>query len=202
MRSRADLALIVLDHAHSLLANNVRGLTIEDALEAAGGYRSVLGLLKHIGGWSRVYHSYAFESAPKHWRDTDWPRGLGDTIDPSQAYLDELIAWIEDSHARWTASIRGLPDEAFDEPRRCHWGATAPLVDIVVMIASHTTYHAGELNEVLSIVRGEAWEYSEEVEENHISTAGHRMRPVWMSEEQVQAFEAYMAKRDRDLHGA
>ena len=49
-------------------------------------------------------------------------------------------------------------------------------------------------------VRGEAWEYTEEVEENHISTADHRVRPNWMSAEQVAGYEAAMAKRDRELH--
>ena len=35
---------------------------------------------------------------------------------------------------------------------------------------------------LLSIARGEAWEYTEEVEENHISTYGHGVRPDWMSD--------------------
>jgi hypothetical protein len=70
------------------------------------------------------------------------------------------------------------------------------------MVANHWTYHAGELNEVLAIRRGEAWEYGEEVEENHISTAGHRMRPNWMSDEQAAHYEADIAARDAELHGA
>lgn len=69
-----------------------------------------------------------------------------------------------------------------------------------MLAANHWIYHAGELNEILSIVRGEAWEYAEEVEENHISTAGHRVRPDWMSDEQVVGYEAAMSKRDCELH--
>ena len=56
-----------------------------------------------------------------------------------------------------------------------YWGEEAPLFDIVSMIARHHVYHAGELNQVLSIFRGEAWEEGEEVEENNISTVGHRV---------------------------
>jgi len=97
--------------------------------------------------------------------------------------------------------LRDLADEEFDRPRPCHWGATAPLFDIVVMVANHWTYHAGEFNEVLAILRGEAWEYTEEVEENHISTPGHRLRPGWMSAEQAERYEARLARRDRELHG-
>ena len=99
------------------------------------------------------------------------------------------------------AAVAALPDEAFDEQRRVHWGATMPLWEIVVMSASHWVYHAGEMNAVVAIVRGHAWEYTEEVEENHIATAGHRLRPQWMSAEQAAKYEAFRAARDRALHG-
>jgi hypothetical protein len=37
---------------------------------------------------------------------------------------------------------------------------------------------------------GEAWEYGEEVEENHISTLGHRVRPPWITDEEAARHEA------------
>ena len=52
---------------------------------------------------------------------------------------------------------------------------------------------------MVAIVRGHAWEYTEEVEENHISTASHRLRPDWMSEEQVTQYETFRAARDQAL---
>jgi hypothetical protein len=183
-----------------MLIGNLRDLTLDEALQAAGGYRSILGILKHTASWSHVYHSYAFDAEPQHLRSLDWPRGLRDTIETSQPYLDDVIAWFEASYAAWTASIAPLTDEQFDQERPCHWGAPAPLWDIIVMVASHWAYHAGEINEVLAILRGEAWEYTEEVEENHISTAGHRLRPGWMSAEHAVAWEAHLAKRDAELH--
>jgi len=42
---------------------------------------------------------------------------------------------------------------------------------------------------ILAIRRGEAWEYSEKVEENHISSAGHGVRPGWMTDEQAARFD-------------
>jgi hypothetical protein len=36
------------------------------------------------------------------------------------------------------------------------------------MIAAHHIYHAGELNQVLSIYRDAAWEEGEEVEDNEL----------------------------------
>jgi hypothetical protein len=50
-----------------------------------------------------------------------------------------------------------------------HWGATWPLCDIIAPVADHWSYHAGEINALLAIRRGEAWEFGEHVEENHIA---------------------------------
>jgi hypothetical protein len=201
MRTRAELALAAIDHAHAMFAGNLRNLTLDEALSAAGGYRSLTGILKHAASWSHVYHSYAFDAEPRHLRSIDWPRGLRDTIETKQQYVDDLIAWYEASHEDWKRSLAPLPDDSFDEPRPCHWGATAPLWEIVNMTAAHWSYHAGEINAILSILRGEAWEYSEEVEENHISTAGHRLRPNWMTPQQAAAYESHLARRDTELHG-
>jgi hypothetical protein len=73
--------------------------------------------------------------------------------------------------------------------RSPHWGKTAPFREIVAMVAEHWSYHAGEINEILAIRRGEAWEDGEEVEENHISTVGHRVRPPCATDEQVTELE-------------
>ena len=74
--------------------------------------------------------------------------------------------------------------------RPMHWGATAPLGQIVMMVDHEIVFHTGELNMLLSIARGEAWEYTEEVEEHHIDTYGHGVRTPWMSEVQVRVYDA------------
>jgi hypothetical protein len=181
MRSRGELTQHLLDYAYRVVADNLVGLTLDEALFVpAGGYRSVLGTLKHTGAWSHVYHSFAFDPEPKGWTEIGWPRGLRDTVDASMAYLDEVVAWFGRSHESWTRSLGGLDEEHFDLPRPLHWGQTAPLFDIVTIVASHHVYHAGEINQLLSIYRGEAWEEGEEVEENHMATLGHRVRPPWL----------------------
>lgn len=43
------------------------------------------------------------------------------------------------------------------------------LLDIDRLIENHHIYHAGEINQLLSIYRHEAWEEGEEVEENNIA---------------------------------
>jgi hypothetical protein len=50
----------------------------------------------------------------------------------------------------------------------------------------------GEINVILAIRRGEAWEYGEQVEENHISTIGHSVRRQWTTDEQVERAEKEM----------
>jgi len=181
MRSRLELAQHLLDLGFKVLDDNIATLTLFEALfTPPGGWRSILGLIKHAAGWSHVYHSYAFEPQPRHWKETDWPRGLRDTIELTQDYLDEVIAWLRLSHQEWMASLQAVGEEGIEELRPLHWGEQAPLFDIVTIIAQHHCYHAGEINYLLSMARGEAWEEGEEVEENHICTVGHRVRPPWL----------------------
>jgi hypothetical protein len=184
--TESDLARAALEEAHSTFVDNTRTITLQEALRSANGYRSILGIAKHVAGWSAVYHSYAFETEARHWDQTDWPRGLRDRIEPTKEYLDEVLAWFEQTYGRWLASLHHAE---LDTPKLVHWGDTAPLADIVVMVAAHWLYHAGEINAILAIERAEAWEYGEEVEENHISTLGHGVRPDWMTDVEAAQFE-------------
>ncbi len=179
MDSQRAFAVAVLEEAHRMLVANIDGIAIDEALEAAGGYRSILGILKHVAGWSAVYASFAFDPEPRHWNQIDWPRGLRDRIEPTSEYLEELVAWFETVYRRWIVALNTVD---LDSARPLHWGDTAPLPEIVTLVAAHCVYHAGEINAILAIRRGEAWEHMEEVEENHISTVGHRIRPPWMTD--------------------
>jgi hypothetical protein len=165
------------------MARNIEEVTLDEALFVPeGGYRSVLGTLKHAAGWSHVYRSYAFDARPRRWNEIDWPRRLIDTIDKSEDYLEDVIRWFKLSHRTWIEDLASIDEDQLGELRPVHWGQKVPLYHIVVMIAGHHIYHAGELNQVLSIYRGEAWEEGEEVEENNISTLGHRVKPAWLED--------------------
>ncbi len=186
MSSEETFARSMLGWAHGMLTSNIEGISIDEALEAAGGYRSILGILKHVAGWNAVYYSYAFEPEPRHWEQTDWPRGLRDRIEPTGEYLQELVDWFESVYGRWLQALPTVDD--FGTRRSLHWGDTAAVRDIVVLVAAHWLYHAGEINAILAIRRGEAWEHMEEVEENHIDTVGHRVRPPWMTDDAWATF--------------
>ena len=160
------------------------GLTIEEYLDAGGGFRSILGLLKHVAAWTAIYRSFAFDPAPRHWDATDWPRGLVDEIEPSLPYAREVVTWFERSCDDWATSLRG--EEDLEEERPLHFGGTMPLRGILAIVTNHIAYHAGEINAILAIRRGEAFEHGEQVEENHIPTAGHRVRRDWMTDDYVR----------------
>ncbi len=118
MGAENDLARAALAEAHRTFVDNIQGVALEEALHSAGGYRSILGIAKHVAGWSDVYHSYAFEPEPRHWDRTDWPRGLRDRIEPTKEYLDEILAWFEQTYRRWLASLQDAED--LDTPRPVH----------------------------------------------------------------------------------
>jgi hypothetical protein len=180
--SKLELTRQFLDYAYQTVKGHLSHLTLEEALFVPqGGYRSVLGTLKHAAGWSHVYRSYAFDLQPQHWAEIAWPHGLRDTIIKSEQYLQDIIAWFDDAHRLWLADLASIGEDQMDELRSLHWGQRAPLYEIVIIVAGHHLYHAGELNQVLSIRRGEAWEEMEEVEENNISTVGHRVKPPWQN---------------------
>jgi hypothetical protein len=180
----------LLEEAHEMFVDNVEEVSIEEALDPVGGFRSIVGIVKHTAGWNAVYFSYAFDPDPCHWDDTDWPRGMRVEIDPSREYLDELLRWFDVVYGRWLDSIEGAD---LGSMRLLHWGERVALREIVIRVASHWLYHAGEINEILAIRRQEAWEYTEEVEENHIRTTGHGVRPMWMTDEEAAEFERRQA---------
>ena len=186
------VARTTLESARQLFLDNVTGIGLEEALDSGGGFRSVIGLIKHTSAWTAVYHSYAFEEAPRSWVEIDWPRGLRGEIYPSESYIEEVLAWFQQRSEHWLNSVARPID--LDEPRPVHWGDVWPLRAIVAYVAAHWAYHAGEINVILAIRRGEAWEYGEHVEENHISTLGHSVRRPWTTDEQIEQEERAMRK--------
>lgn len=180
MRTQLDLTQQMLDSAFGILSDNLKGLTLEEALFVPlDGFRSIVGTLKHAAGWSHVYRSYAFDPSPISWYNLEWPHGLRDIIIKSESYLADLIQWLDLSHKLWQQNLHRVQDDELDQRRPVHWGDTMPLFDIVHLIANHHIYHAGEINQLLSIYRQEAWEEGEEVEENNIASDGHRVVPPW-----------------------
>lgn len=187
MKSEHDMARVVLEVARDDFVAEVAAISLDEALEAGGGLRSILGLMKHTAGWTEVYRSFAFDEVPMRWTEIAWPRGLRERIDRSERYLNDVRAWFDASVAHWLEELGPGVDLA--EERGTHWGERLPLGTIIALSADHISYHAGEINMILAIRRGEAWEYGEHVEENHIRTGGHSVRRPWMTDEDVRRHE-------------
>ncbi len=180
MPTRLEITRSSLDSAFGILSDNLKGLTLAEALFVPqGGFRSILGTLKHTAAWSHVYRSYAFDASPVSWLTLLWPHGLRETIIKSEAYLADLIHWLDLSHQLWQQDLQTIQEDDLDQPRPLHWGGTMPLMEIVRMVGNHHVYHAGEINQLLSVFRHEAWEEGEEVEENLTPSDGHRVIPPW-----------------------
>ena len=190
MSGEHELARYVFEDARKTFIDEVIGITLDEALDAGDGLRSILGLMKHTAGWTDVYRSFAFDEVPLGWTDIEWPRGLRQQIEPTRAYLDEMRTWFEAAAEKWLAALEPPVDLA--ESRPVHWGECLPLGEIVALAGGHISYHAGEINMILAIRRREAWEYGEHVEENHITTLGHSVRRPWMSDEDVRRHEEDM----------
>ena len=145
MRTRIELTRYMLDSAYTVMSDNLKGLTLAEALFAPPGcYRSIIGTIKHAAAWGHVYRSYTFDAAPTPWCGLDWPHGLRDTVIKSEAYLAELISWWNLSHQLWLQDLGRAQDEDLDQLRPVHWGATMPLFDIVRLIAHHHVYTPGK----------------------------------------------------------
>ena len=111
MPSAIELTLSQLQHAFETMSDNISTITLKEALFVPqGGYRSILGTIKHAAGWSHVYRSYAFDASPRHWIQLDWPRGLRETIAKEKAYVDEVITWFNQAHHLWIAALTPLSD--------------------------------------------------------------------------------------------
>ena len=192
MSTDVEFALTTVRAARTLFAAQVKGLELDDARFAAGGWRSGLGVLKHTAAWLEVYRSYAFEPQPRHWKQASWPRGLLDEVELSRDYLDEVINWADGELMAWEAALAALEPGSLAEQRPAHWGGTLPLAGIVVVAMQHVAFHLGEFNMLLSIHRGEAWEWGEEVEENHIDTFGQGVRADWMDAATADAVQAQL----------
>src|SRR4029453_15591878 len=104
------VARATLESGRQTFLDNVTGISLDEALEAGGGVRALLGLFKHPASWTAVFPSFEFDEPPRTWAETDWPRGLRERIEPSEDYLEEVLAWFERVSERWLGSVEQPTD--------------------------------------------------------------------------------------------
>jgi len=121
-----------------------------------GGDRTIASIVLHVGSCLVMYDEYAFGPGRKRWDDRDlvpWR--------PEEAPMAEAIGWMTAAHRRFVDHVAALPDDELDEPRPTNWGEPLPTRSLISIIATHAAYHAGEINHIRSLLRGDdAWMWS------------------------------------------
>ena len=74
--------------------------------------------------------------------------------------MAQAIDWMTAAHRRFVDHLAALGDDDLGEPRLANWGETVPTRWLVSAIATHSTYHAGEINHIRALLQGnDAWPY-------------------------------------------
>lgn len=119
----------------------------------AGGARTIASIVLHVGACLVMYDEYAFGPGRRQWDDPDlvpWSR--------EEAPMAQAIDWMTAAHRRFVDHLAALGDDDLGEPRLANWGETVPTRWLVSAIATHSTYHAGEINHIRSLLRrDDAW---------------------------------------------
>jgi hypothetical protein len=118
-----------------------------------GGQRTIASIVLHVGACIVMYDEYAFGPASLRWDDPDlvpWSR--------EDAPMSDAIAWMSDAHRRFVDHVAALDDAELSEPRMTNWGQMVPTRWLISAIATHSAYHAGEINHIRSLLReDDAW---------------------------------------------
>jgi hypothetical protein len=118
-----------------------------------GGERTIASVVLHVGGCIVMYDEYAFGPGRKRWDDPDlvpWSR--------EEAPMGEAIEWMGAAHRRFVNHVTALRDDDLGKPRRANWGEDVPTRWLISAIATHSAYHAGEINHIRSLLqRDDAW---------------------------------------------
>jgi uncharacterized damage-inducible protein DinB len=162
-RTAVDQLLSFLDAAfggedwHSLLCN-LRDVKREEwDWKPPGGRRSLRDIVQHVGGCKLMYENHAFSDASLSWDD---PLVAGGEALEEAA---TAVAWLRQCHERLRRSVARLDDAELERPRRTNWGASKETSWIVAMMIQHDLYHAGEINHLRSMYRGDdRWEHERE----------------------------------------
>ena len=118
-----------------------------------GGERTIASIVLHVGACIVMYDEYAFGPGRLQWDDPDlvpWSR--------EDAPMVEAIDWMTAAHRRFVDHVATLHDAALAEPRQTNWGEMAQTRWLISAIATHSAYHAGEINHVRSLLtQDDAW---------------------------------------------
>lgn len=158
-RVALDQYLYLLDEAfsgddwHSLLSN-LKDLELADWLWVpAGGARPIAEMVSHLAACKNMYRDHAFGGATMKWSDPAADQKMLTTATPEAVAL--LLAFLHDAQSQLRGAVDALGDDAelFRE-RRTNRGGSAETRWIIKALIEHDLYHAGEINRLRSLRRG------------------------------------------------
>jgi uncharacterized damage-inducible protein DinB len=167
--SEIDLLCYLMDEAFSgrgiVESNESQALmtnlaTVEPEMwraRPAGATRTIEAVARHVAECKVMYAEYAFGPGRLNWGDLElrrWPEDEGP--------MDEVLAWLAESHATLMQHVRALSDEDLARPRRANWGRDEETRWLLSMLLQHDLYHAGEINHLRSLLEGDdRWRYQQ-----------------------------------------
>lgn len=125
-----------------------------------GAARSVESIVVHVASVKLMYDDYAFGAGRLAWDDAEvepWADG--------EAPVADALRWLETMHERVAASLARLADDdELDRERPTNWGGLRPTRWLLATLITHDAYHAGEINHIRSIIRGDdRWRHDQAV---------------------------------------
>jgi hypothetical protein len=121
-----------------------------------GGERSIASVVLHVGACVVMYDEYAFGPREKRWDDDDLVPWVADDA-PMAAAID----WMAAAHEAFVDHVRALGDADLSVSRLANWGEIVPTRWLISTIATHSSYHAGEINHIRSLLQhDDRWMWS------------------------------------------
>ncbi len=161
-RAAVEQLLYLLDEAfegewHSFLGN-LHAVTPEEwRWVPPGGSRTIRDIVQHVGSCKLMYENHAFGDAALHW-EHPLVQG-GDALSD----VNSAGAWLRTGQAQLRLSVASLDDAELIRPRRTNWGELKETRWIIAEMIQHDHYHAGEINHLRSVYRGDdRWEHERE----------------------------------------
>jgi hypothetical protein len=140
------------------LISNLSGVSQGDwTTLPSGAERSISEILEHVGWAKWMYDDYAFGDGSLRGDEPPLiPEGGASSRPP-----EELLAWLDQGHRRWLASVQALTNDAeLGRERLTNWGDRLPTRVIIRIMIGHDFYHAGEINHIRALLQGtDRWPY-------------------------------------------
>jgi hypothetical protein len=155
-----------MGQAFDALFSNLKDLREDDwTWVPPGGARSIAAIAGHVASTKVMYDNHAFGDGSLTWMDPLFgdaqsppAGGQGPDGGPSP---QELVEWLRESQLRLLRNVDALGDDGeLLRDRPVNWGGAMPTRWIISRLIHHDGYHAGEINHLRSVHRGDdVWEW-------------------------------------------